>query len=108
MGVYISNIKKPKHCTECYFVCRDQCELQDNSYDYDTFKEQKKHCPLIEIDLVRCGECKWWENDGNIGYCHAEKHFHFTKNWEISIYRKYKADHYCSDGKRRDDERTTE
>ena len=57
MGVYIPNIKKPKHCTECYFVCRDQCELQDNSYDYDTFKEQKKHCPLIEIDLVRCGEC---------------------------------------------------
>lgn len=50
MGVYIPNIKKPKHCTECYFVSRDQCELQDNSYDYDTFKEQRKHCPLVEID----------------------------------------------------------
>ena len=56
MGVYVPNIKKPKHCTECYFVSRDQCELQDNSYDYETFKEQRKHCPLIEI--VRCGECK--------------------------------------------------
>ena len=59
MGVYIPNTEKPKHCTECYFVCRDQCELQDNSYDYDTFKEQKKHCPLQKIDLVRCKECKF-------------------------------------------------
>lgn len=50
MGVYIKGIEKPKHCTECYFVCRDQCVLQDNSYDYDTFKEQKKHCPLQPID----------------------------------------------------------
>lgn len=59
MGVYIPNMEKPKHCTECYFVCRDQCELQDNSYDYDTFKEQKRHCPLQKIDLVRCKECKF-------------------------------------------------
>ena len=58
MGVYI-DMEMPKHCTECYFVCRDQCELQDNSYDYDTFKEQKKHCPLQQIDLVRCNECKF-------------------------------------------------
>lgn len=59
MGIYIPNMEKPKHCTECYFVCRDQCELQDNSYDYDTFKEQKRHCPLQKIDLVRCKECKF-------------------------------------------------
>lgn len=59
MGTYIPNMEKPKHCTECYFVCRDQCELQDNSYDYDTFKEQKRHCPLQKIDLVRCKECKF-------------------------------------------------
>lgn len=57
--IAIPDMEKPKHCTECYFVCRDQCELQDNSYDYDTFKEQKRHCPLQKIDLVRCKECKF-------------------------------------------------
>lgn len=62
--IAIPNMEKPKHCTECYFVCRDQCELQDNSYDYDTFKEQKKHCPLQKIDLVRCGECRWCDDKG--------------------------------------------
>lgn len=67
MGVYIPNMEKPKHCTECYFVCRDQCELQDNSYDYDTFKEQKKHCPLQKIDLVKCEECEWSNGECSVG-----------------------------------------
>ena len=58
---------------------------------------------LPTIDIVRCGECKWWDKDGDrpFGYCHAEKHCHFSTNWEISIYRTYKSDHFCSDGERR-------
>lgn len=61
------------------------------------------------IDLVRCGECKWWDREGDrpFGYCHAEKHCHFSTNWEISIYRTYKSDHFCSDGERRADEHDT-
>lgn len=98
MGVYIPNMEKPKHCTECYFVCRDQCELQDNSYDYDTFKEQKKHCPLIEIDLVKCGECKHCEKRETakhilINYCEAHG---------ISIL----DTDYCNWGERRADDNT--
>lgn len=96
MGVYIPNMEKPKHCTECYFVCRDQCELQDNSYDYDTFKEQKRHCPLQKIDLVRCGECKYMKkyalrSDEPTGiWCHR---------W--SIPRLVTDDDFCSYGERR-------
>lgn len=97
MGIYIPNKAKPKNCWVCF---NDDCNhWGENGYD------NSDDCPLIEIDLVRCGECKWWDSDdGNIGYCHAEKHCHFSSNWEISIYRTYKADHYCSDGERRADE----
>lgn len=93
MGVYIPNIKKPKHCTECYFVSRDQCELQDNSYDYDTFKEQKKHCPLIEIGLVRCGECNRSGTDGENTFC----------MWLGAL---RKPTDFCSYGERRSDDNT--
>ena len=87
MGVYVPNIKKPKHCTECYFVSRDQCELQNNSYDYDTFKEQRKHCPLIETDLVRCGECKQLDQTK---WCDLFLHY-------------MNEDDFCSYGERRTD-----
>lgn len=106
MGVYMPNVEKPRGCNSCPLVMEidNTCSLTMGGCTKD---ERPPHCPLIEI--VRCGECKWWDSDdGNIGYCHAEKHSHFSKNWEISIYRKYKADHFCSDGERRNDERTTE
>lgn len=87
MGVYIRNITKEQFVEDC------------NEMGVLVITEG-----ISEIDLVRCGECKWWDKDGEspYGYCHAEKHCHFSSNWEISIYRKYKADHYCSDGERRE------
>lgn len=111
MGVYTPNIKRP-HCCR---ICPNPVCIPDGIHTLDALdfimKRRHEHpdrraddCPLEEIDIVRCGECKWWDNDGEspYGYCHAEKHCHFSNNWEISIYRKYKADHYCSDGERRE------
>ena len=55
------------------------------------------------VEVVRCKDCRWWDKrDGaNYGYCHAAKHGHFSKHWEISIYRTYQPDFYCADGERR-------
>ena len=107
MGIYIPNMDKPKECIECQwhldFYIEDE---QVGGLCTITEKDDKENtCPLIEI--VRCGECKWWDRkdkESPFGYCHAEKHCHFSNNWEICIYRTYKADHFCADGERRADE----
>lgn len=60
--------------------------------------------PTVDaVAVVRCKDCRWWDKkDGaNYGYCHAAKHGHFSKHWEISIYRTYQPDFYCADGERR-------
>lgn len=61
--------------------------------------------PTIDaVQVVRCGECKWWDkkDESPYGYCHACKHGHWSEHWEISIYRTYKGDWYCADGERRE------
>ena len=50
-------------------------------------------------EIVRCRDCKWYEPQG--GYCHAAKHGHWSKHWEISIRRTYEPNFYCADGERR-------
>ena len=51
---------------------------------------------IIEIDLVRCGECKWWNRDGKRkdgkGWC------------ENAICGLTKPNAFCSYGERRTDE----
>ena len=63
MGIYLPNMSKPKGCKECQwhldFYIKDEkvgglCTI--------TEKDDKENtCPLIEI--VRCGECKWWNEE---------------------------------------------
>ena len=100
MGVYIDAESIQKRAYKMRFAMRiTERELALINYLLTTPSKANT------LEIVRCGECKWWDSDdGNIGYCHAEKHCHFSKNWEISIYRTYKADHYCSDGERRTNE----
>ena len=71
-----------------------------------TYIEEDGKIKITETPLVRCGECERWEKmkDSYFGYCHAEKHCYFSTNWEISIYRTYKSDHFCSYGERRTNE----
>ena len=81
MGVYIPNMSKPKDCKKCQwhldFYIEDE---QVGGLCTITEKDDKENtCPLIEIDLVRCGECEyadeynhckysaWW--NGNADFC---------------------------------------
>lgn len=59
---------------------------------------------LREPEIIRCKDCRWWEKYGdNIGYCHAAKHGHISRHWEISIMRTYESDFFCADAERRQD-----
>lgn len=64
--IAIPNMEKPKDCKECQwhldFYIEDE---QVGGLCTITEKDDRKNtCPLTEIDLVRCGECKWWDKDG--------------------------------------------
>lgn len=105
--IAIPNMDMPKNITRCSIKINPEecaCVYTDKVFE-ETLALILDHpcddCPLI--DIVTCGECKWWDRDGDrpFGYCHAEKHCYFSTNWEISIYRTYKSDHFCSDGERR-------
>ncbi len=72
----------------------------------DFVYESIKNAPTVDaVKVVRCRDCKWWDEDDNdfYGYCMAMKHGYMSANWEIGIYRKYKGDFYCADGERRED-----
>lgn len=91
MGVYIPNMDKPKECKECQwyldFYIEDE---QVGGLCTITEKDDKENtCPLIEIDLVRCGECKHWHDDGIMTTC--DKH----------IGHGFPSDYFCADGERR-------
>ena len=66
-----------------------------------------ENAPTVDaVEVVRCRDCKWWDEDDNdlYGYCMAMKHGYMSANWEIGIYRKYKGNFYCADGERREDD----
>ena len=58
MGVYIPNMSKPKGCGKCEVWSLCHYPKVDKGYDDKVMPD----CPLI--DIVRCGECKWWSRDG--------------------------------------------
>lgn len=58
MGIYIPDMEKPKSCGEC--------DLWSNCfYPKNPYTEQDDYiapdCPII--DIVTCGECKWWNEE---------------------------------------------
>ena len=91
MGVYIPNMSKPKFCK-----CEEyNCFAWDDEKYKCKITEWKKPCPLIEIDLVRCGECKWCDDKGK------ERALICTNPYiDMDI---HPLD-FCSYGKRRTDE----
>lgn len=114
MGVYIDGFDMPKSCEECPIRIGETVGVYYDSKS-DKFKrvkitgcnESKYHtktlgegykmmyndCPLIEIDIVRCGECKWGnkDNEGTLWCEHA-------------IGGIMKPTDFCSYGERRADE----
>ena len=92
MGVYIPNMEKPKKGEVIAF---------DGEYAVYTDDDMQVHrYPLIEIDLVRCGECKHYgfkETDrGGFPCC--------TNVIGATPYRM--PTDFCSYGERRADEHT--
>jgi len=113
MGVYIPNIKKPKECVKCpyiemhkSFIYADGKSAFTNGCmvsgkDIAHIHGTPTDCPLIEIDLVRCGECKWWVKDGNDSFGYAMFCEHDCSLGGQGI---KKPTDFCSYGERRTDE----
>lgn len=80
MGVYIDGLDMPKSCKRCPFTCE--------ALQFFNGKGRPQSCPLIEIDLVRCGECKKVD---------TKKCPMYSAGWG------YTDDDWCSEGERRDD-----
>lgn len=86
MGVYIPTAEMPHNLLECFYG--EQCQ----EYEDCNGLERGKKCPLINIDLVRCRECKYWHEGEWYNTC--DKH----------IGHGFMAEHFCSYGERRADE----
>lgn len=84
--IAIPNADKPKRCIDCP-VNDMVCELWTKVANIKARKH--KDCPLIEI--VRCGECKWYGVSDGMPYC----------DWWL---REIEPDVFCSYGERRTDE----
>ena len=89
MGVYIPNMEKPTQCYDCRLISSDglYCRMTHNNVDWSKVNSD---CPLIEIDLVRCGECKHYVRE----VCQLDPF------WE----RYTEPNDFCSQGERRADE----
>lgn len=85
--IAIPNMEKPEYCR----VCHER--LKCKQYDGEIL-HTPDDCPLI--DIVTCGECKWWNRDGKRkdgkGWC------------ENAICGLTKPNDFCSYGERRADE----
>ena len=94
MGVYIPNVEMPRGCNSCPLVMEidNTCSLTMGGCTKD---ERPPHCPLIEIDLVRCGECKHYDEDG-WGYGNCQR--------SSVDYLRTADEDFCSYGERRTDE----
>ena len=89
------------------------CEYQVkiiNDIEYVMLSEvqmKMRKLPSAQPEIIRCKDCQWWDrraDDSPMGYCHACKHGHYSRHWEISIIRTYEENFFCADAERRTDE----
>ena len=81
-----------EYCAECDH--NEMCRW----YPYEGC--EFRSLPSAEPEVIRCKDCRWWDReseDSPIGYCHACKHGHYSRHWEISIRRTYEEDFFCAD-----------
>ena len=95
MGVYIPNVEMPRGCNSCPLVMEidNTCSLTMGGCTKD---KRPPHCPLIEIDLVRCKECKRCEERTTLNGLP----FLYCLKMEVSV----GSDQYCYWGERRTNE----
>lgn len=97
MGIYIKNMEKPDNCGECFFETLD---AEYKNGEWATFGHclakqiETDDCPLEEIDLVRCGECKRCEERTTLNGLP----FLYCLKMEVSV----GSDQYCYWGDRRE------
>lgn len=98
------------YLNEAYFLMIDyndfksQC-IKNGTKIIDEKSETDKAHDVDKVEVVRCKDCKWWDSENGImGYCHAARHSYMSGTWDISIYRKSKADFFCADGEREESE----
>lgn len=73
----------------------DREQIYSNGCEYvPIFRMNQWFAHKPQIDLVRCGECKYWHEGEWYNTC--DKH----------IGHGFIAEHFCSDGERRTDEHT--
>ena len=95
MGVYIPNMSKPTECESCPFAdsigsfMPHTCGLTNITLADDF---ARMDCPLIEIDLVRCEECRYHDEDG-WGYGNCQR--------PSVDYLRTADEDFCSYGERR-------
>lgn len=59
-----------------------------------------------ESKIIHCKDCRWFDLkdvESSYGYCHAIKHSHYSRRWEIIIRRTYEADFFCADAEPKDE-----
>ena len=96
MGVYIKDKEMPESCYECaYSVEKDGiCSITEGGCDWG--HSRPPHCPLEEIDLVKCKVCKRCEERTTLNGLP----FLYCLKMEVSV----GSDQYCYWGERRNDE----
>lgn len=104
--IAIPNMEKPKECGGCQFNVNQmggsyewqECVLLNE--DITHFDIARDDCPLIEIDLVRCGECKHRDPE--------------DKKCDCGMFERQGCifpvddDYFCKYGERRADDKTEE
>lgn len=86
--IAIPNMSKPKECK-----CEEyNCFAWDDEKYKCKITEWKKPCPLIEIDLVRCKDCKHYDTESRTFPCCTDI---------FGAVRYMEADGFCSKGERK-------
>ena len=103
MSIIIKGLDMPKSCNECLLADRYidisrqkvyYCMVSDKEC-VNGSEKRADSCPLIEIDLVRCGECKWQKVNKKNGFYGCGYRFGLVKA---------DNDSFCPYGERRNDE----
>ena len=56
----------PENCAECIGICktiegRSQCRFMQASFGESPFSGRQDFCPLREVEIVLCEDCKYYE-----------------------------------------------
>lgn len=87
----IKNMEMPKSCGKCPFNATFPNTGLKNGVCNDLHLPFRRHphCPLVEI--VVCKHCQYWHNDG------------ITTTCDKNIGHGFPEDHFCADGKRKEE-----